>query len=65
MRKRIYTILDNYHGLLGGLPRLVLKFSKDVKEDYHHLTRIASNAGVPSLSAVQIGSEYRMFVVLN
>ena len=64
MKRRVYTLLDNCYTLQGCITSAVQKFNKKVKEDYHHMARIASNEGVPSLSAGQIGSDHHMFIML-
>ena len=64
MKKKIYTILDNCYTLYTCGGKSILKFSKKNKEEYHHLVRLASSSGLPSLSASQIGSDLNMFVIL-
>lgn len=65
MKRKIYTVLDNCYTLQSYLGKTVHKFNKKIKEDYYHLTRLASSQGLVSLSANQIGSELNMFVILT
>lgn len=65
MKRRVYTILDDCYTLVNYSGKPVLKFSKKFKEEFHHLTRIASSEGLASLSASQIGVDLNMFAILQ